>query len=254
MVRPGTGGIPGRPGIADVRGRCNPLEREDTPTKLDRGEPAGLDLDVHVLVDGPVDPGAFQQVRRHAGSPASSARTSRQADTPARQSSIPAVSSGEWETPVGLRTKSIAVGMPAADRMPASWPAAVGMTGHPRGPPAGRRARVRTPRIPTPTPGSSPARCRRARLAPTPAARWHRPGPPGSEPTTPARPATRSHPRDGVGRVRGHLEPPERGALTGERACLLAARAVIAYVSIGSARSSIRVVPAWSADPVNSYR
>ena len=38
------------------------------------------------------------------------------------------------------------------------------------------------------------------------------------------------------------------------RACLLAARAVIAYVSIGSARSSMRVVPAWSADPVKSYR
>ncbi len=42
-----------------------------------------------------------------------------------------ACSSGEWETPVGLRTKSIAVGMPAAERMPASWPAWVGSTGTP---------------------------------------------------------------------------------------------------------------------------
>ncbi len=33
--------------------------------------------------------------------------------------------------PVGLRTNTIAVGMPAAERMPASWPAWVGITGQP---------------------------------------------------------------------------------------------------------------------------
>ena len=51
------------------------------------------------------------------------------AETPTRQSEISACSSGECETPVGLRTNSIAVGTPAADRIPASWPAWVGMTG-----------------------------------------------------------------------------------------------------------------------------
>src|SRR4029079_4814766 len=95
------GGVPGEP-------------------ERDLGEPPGLDLDVDVLVHGAVDPGAFEHVRGHAGSPVSSARTSARADTPARQSSIDAVSRGEWDTPVGLRTKSIAVGMPTADRMPAS--------------------------------------------------------------------------------------------------------------------------------------
>ncbi len=38
------------------------------------------------------------------------------------------------------------------------------------------------------------------------------------------------------------------------RACLLAASAVIAKLSIGSCRSSIRVVPAWLASPVKSKR
>jgi hypothetical protein len=49
--------------------------------------------------------------------------------TPTRQSGSSACSAGECETPVGLRTNSIAVGIPAADRIPASWPAAVGMIG-----------------------------------------------------------------------------------------------------------------------------
>ena len=47
----------------------------------------------------------------------------------ARQSGIDAVSAGEWDTPVGLRTKSIAVGIPMVERIPASCPAAVGMMG-----------------------------------------------------------------------------------------------------------------------------
>src|SRR4051812_6773285 len=96
---------------------------------LDGGEPSTLDLDVHLIADGAVHPGAFEEVRRHAGSPASRRSVAASASTPARQSSMDAYSAGEWETPVGLRTKSIAVGMPAAERMPASWPAAVGMMG-----------------------------------------------------------------------------------------------------------------------------
>ena len=38
-----------------------------------------------------------------------------------------ACSLGEWETPLRLRTKSIVVGTPASARIPASWPAAVGI-------------------------------------------------------------------------------------------------------------------------------
>ena len=51
------------------------------------------------------------------------------ARTPAWQSASSACSAGECEMPVGLRTNSIAVGMPALARMPASWPAPVASTG-----------------------------------------------------------------------------------------------------------------------------
>ena len=57
---------------------------------------------------------------RHAPAPARSVTTSARAAMPARQSSAEAHSSGECETPVGLRTKSIAERMPSLARMPAS--------------------------------------------------------------------------------------------------------------------------------------
>ena len=63
--------------------------------------------------------------------PSRSASTAVRAATPARQSASSACSAGECETPVGLRTKSIADGMPCAARMPASWPAPVPRTGGP---------------------------------------------------------------------------------------------------------------------------
>ena len=49
--------------------------------------------------------------------------------TPAKQSSRSANSAGEWETPVGLRTKIIVAGIPALARIPASCPAPVPSTG-----------------------------------------------------------------------------------------------------------------------------
>ena len=51
------------------------------------------------------------------------------AATPAWQSAGSACSAGEWETPVGLRTNSIALGTPADARIPASCPAPVGRIG-----------------------------------------------------------------------------------------------------------------------------
>ena len=48
--------------------------------------------------------------------------------TPVAQSPGSACSAGEWETPVGLRTKSMPAGTRAAST-PASWPAPVGSTG-----------------------------------------------------------------------------------------------------------------------------
>jgi hypothetical protein len=54
--------------------------------------------------------------------------TSANATAPALQSDASANSVGECDTPVGLRTNSIAVGT-TGDRMPASWPAWVGSTG-----------------------------------------------------------------------------------------------------------------------------
>ncbi len=87
-------------------------------------------VDQHVVADGAVDPGALEQVRRraHAHAPAArGCRPGRRRRPGSRRSRRARRASGE--TPVGLRTNSIAVGMPAAARMPASWPAAVGMTG-----------------------------------------------------------------------------------------------------------------------------
>src|SRR5690606_30807805 len=56
----------------------------------------------------------------HGCAPARSVSTVARTCTPAMQSSDVANSSGECEMPVGLRTKSIAVGTPALARIPAS--------------------------------------------------------------------------------------------------------------------------------------
>lgn len=52
--------------------------------------------------------------------PVRSTSTSASADTPVRQSASSANSAGEWEIPVGLRTYTMAVGMPWLARIPAS--------------------------------------------------------------------------------------------------------------------------------------
>src|SRR5690606_26457075 len=119
------------PGQADVlvgRRRAGP-DGDDPPV---RG------LDAHGPGDAVGQPGPLAPVAGHAlsssgagaGSPVSrSVSTAVRASTPAAQSSGSACSAGEWETPVGLRTNSIAVGTPAAARMPASCPAPVPITG-----------------------------------------------------------------------------------------------------------------------------
>ncbi len=63
------------------------------------------------------EPGTLAPVRRHADS---SRSTLVKASTPARQSAVSANSSGECDTPVGLRTNNIADGMPASCRIAAS--------------------------------------------------------------------------------------------------------------------------------------
>ncbi len=88
-------------------------------TDLDPGEATALDLDQHVVLDRTVDVRTLQEVRGGVH-PASSRRVVARASTPARQSAIGACSSGEWLTPAGLRTNSMAVGIPAAERIPAS--------------------------------------------------------------------------------------------------------------------------------------
>ena len=74
------------------------------------------------------EPRVLGPVGGHAG-PARSRSTVVNASTPARQSSRSANSAGEWETPVGLRTKIIVAGIPALARIPASCPAPVPITG-----------------------------------------------------------------------------------------------------------------------------
>ncbi len=73
--------------------------------------------DPDIGLDPAVDQGVLEMECPHE---ASSCNASASASTPTWQSAASAYSSGECETPVGLRTKSIAVGMPAAERMPAS--------------------------------------------------------------------------------------------------------------------------------------
>ena len=190
--------------------------------------------------------------------------TAASASTPASQSSTSACSAGLCDTPVGLRTKSIAVGTPAAARMPASWPGGrreqrsrrpvpqrrADHAGEPLG-----QARRRTRRAARATPPSPRTSCRRA---PARSAAWALTAAttastaswsaaahvePGTDPFG-----------DGVGGAGVDLEPADGGPAPPRRACLLADSAVNAAVSIGSARSSMRVVPAWSARPPNSRR
>src|SRR4029077_12365519 len=110
-------------------GGCNPYEATGSRVRCDGCEAPVLDLDQHVVVDGAVDPRPLEQVRGGVAHRASRSRVSASASPPARQSAISACSAGECETPVGLRTKSIALGTPCADSPPASWPACVAMTG-----------------------------------------------------------------------------------------------------------------------------
>src|SRR5690625_109894 len=91
---------------------------------LDGAFVVGTDPDA--IVDDIVQPRLLAPVGRHGARPCSlaavvsSPSTRVRACTPARQSECSANSSGECETPVGLRTNSIAVGIPACDRTPAS--------------------------------------------------------------------------------------------------------------------------------------
>ena len=108
----------GEAGQHDAR---QPLRVAGGGAGVDAGEPAAVDGERHVAREA----AGQQRVRRpephgRDPAPARSAATSASAATPARQSARSACSAGAWETPVGLRTNSIAVGTPAAARIPAS--------------------------------------------------------------------------------------------------------------------------------------
>ena len=128
--------------------RCTSANRPVDDVEPDaRGQPRG-------------QPGVLGPVGRRgrcvtAALPARSSSTAVRAATPSRQSDGSACSAGEWETPVGLRTKSIAVGTPALARMPASCPAPVPRTGYAAEPgaPAARSARCRRRSTGSRTPG-----------------------------------------------------------------------------------------------------
>ena len=94
-----------------------------------------------------------QARRQHR--PACSSRARRRAPRRRQAVVVVACSAGEWETPVGLRTNSIAVGTPAAARMPGVVPGAGRRaTGAPPSRPASRSreagVEVTTARTPTP--------------------------------------------------------------------------------------------------------
>ena len=85
---------------------------------IDGRNPPGLvDADIDVGSRAGTDPRPLAAID---GSQAMSLMTAVSARTPAWQSSRSACSWGECETPVGLRTKIIAVSTPADARMPAS--------------------------------------------------------------------------------------------------------------------------------------
>ena len=174
-------------------------------------------------------------------------RTVASASTPARQSARSACSAGEWETPVGLRTNSIAVGTPAAARMPASWPAPVASTrraAEQGGEPVARaRRRTRSGRSTTPR-----RRCRRAPR--------RRRRPPRDRPRRVGRRAGvepgRDERRHRVDAVRHDRTLPHVARASCRAAAPRAASTTRAKASIGSRRSTRRVVPAWLASPGRS--
>src|SRR5439155_3370278 len=94
----------------------------------DGGEAVAVGFDEYLAADALAgEPGQVGEPPS-LGHPARSSRTRASACTPASQSASSACSAGECETPVGLRTNNMAVGIRAA-RNPASCPAAVGSTG-----------------------------------------------------------------------------------------------------------------------------
>src|SRR6201989_2403561 len=95
---------------------------------FDRCDAPFAHADQNGVRDAVVQPCVFAPERFGRHGDTQSAITSASASAPVRQSAISAYSSGECDTPVGLRTNNIAVGT-LAERIPASWPAAVGSTG-----------------------------------------------------------------------------------------------------------------------------
>ena len=168
MVRPGRRSGPRRAGDPGCR-PCTGCKwrRPSTSTS----EPPVLDLDEHVVADGAVDPRPLEQVRRHAHRPAArGCRRGRRRRPGSRRSRRARRASARRRSGCG-RTASRS-GSPAADRMPASWPAC----GRDDRPVAAlvvaRRSRARQVGVEGDRPGHRlgghrRARCRRARRAPS---------------------------------------------------------------------------------------
>ena len=168
----GRGGFPGSTGETALGGRS--IAREVT-TRPPGSTRVNRPSSISTSTSSWTAPSTHARSSRYDGASRDAAargcRRGRRRRPGSRPSS--ACSAGEWETPVGLRTKSIAVGMPAAARMPASWPAAVGMTGQS---PSAWSAAIRAASVGVERHrarhrlrGHRPATCRRGRPAPAPA-------------------------------------------------------------------------------------
>src|SRR6478736_2496197 len=188
--------------------------------------------------------------RGHAPAPARSVTTSARAAMPSKQSSAEAHSSGECDTPVGLRTKSMALRMPSLARMPASWPAPVPITGRPSSRVAMRRTSAGSKSVVgvqdswVSRPSKSETTSRTSETTRSTAS--------ASEPRA------SSHP---VARLAMSFTPPGWTCTlptVATQPCVSAARraAMIraARPSMASSRSASAVVPAWLASPGTSTR
>src|SRR5215470_6744712 len=109
----------GQPGQGEAgQVRCARRAVAGANVRGDRGEVPASGLDEHAGAHAPAwQPGKFRVPAAYAAGDhrhARSSRTAARAATPARQSALSACSAGEWDTPDGLRTNSIAAGTRAA--------------------------------------------------------------------------------------------------------------------------------------------
>ena len=113
--------LPGssQPAVEDVGVRVGESGNSDAAEAVaivlgvnrDFGDDASITRNAHIVRNPSLDEGLREEPLTHL---TSSSNTARRASAPASQSSSLADSAGQWDAPVGLRTKSIPVGSVAA--------------------------------------------------------------------------------------------------------------------------------------------